>query len=34
MKIMSEMKDRSTRDCQCSKMPPKSLNLDGVGESV
>ena len=30
MKIMSEMKDRSTRDCQCRKMAPYVLPLIGV----
>ena len=27
---MSEMKNRSTRDCQCRKMPPYVLPLIGV----
>ena len=30
MKIMSEMKDRSPRDCQCRKMAPCVLPLIGV----
>lgn len=30
MKIMSEMKDRSPKDCQCRKMAPYVLPLIGV----
>ena len=30
MKIMSEMKDRSAKDCQCRKMSPYVLPLIGV----